>query len=110
MAVRRDGREARTHYRVLERFADPGALTLLELRLDTGRTHQIRVHLRAIGHPVAGDDRYGGTCRQLGLDRPFLHAAALRLVHPATGEEVRFTSPLPPELADVLARLRGAAG
>ncbi len=110
MAVRRDGREARTHYRVLERFADPGALTLLELRLDTGRTHQLRVHLRAIGHPVAGDDRYGGTCRQLGLDRPFLHAAALRLVHPATGEEVRFTSPLPPELADVLARLRGAAG
>ena len=110
MAVRRDGREARTRYRVLERFADPVALTLLELRLETGRTHQIRVHLRAIGHPVAGDDRYGGACRELGLGRPFLHAAALRLVHPTTGEEVRFTSPLPPELAHVLARLRGDSG
>ena len=105
MAVRRDGRDARTHYRVLARHDGPVPTTLLELRLETGRTHQIRVHLRAIGHPVAGDARYGGSSRPLALPRPFLHAAALRLVHPTTGELLELSSPLPADLAGVLTTL-----
>ncbi len=106
IAVRADGRAARTHYEVLERLGGAVATTLLRLRLETGRTHQIRVHLAAIGHPVAGDARYGGAKRALGLERPFLHAEHLRLVHPLTGEPVEFSSPLPPELAATLERLR----
>lgn len=106
MAVRRDGRAARTHYRVLERFTTPAPATLLELRLETGRTHQIRVHLRAIGHPVAGDTRYGGSCRPLGLGRPFLHASQLHLVHPTSGAERTFSSPLPADLEAALRSLR----
>jgi 23S rRNA pseudouridine1911/1915/1917 synthase len=109
MAVRAGGREARTKYRVETRFAVPEALTLLECWLETGRTHQIRVHLSAIGHPVVGDPRYGrrgGKERLwLALDRQWLHARRLSFDHPATGERVSFTSPLPPELTDVLARL-----
>lgn len=108
MAVRGDGRPATTRYRVLERFAAPVPTTLLELRLETGRTHQIRVHLRAIGHPVAGDARYGGARRELGLSRPFLHAAALTFVHPTTGERCDFSSPLPPDLVAALTLVGGA--
>ncbi|MCU1491595.1 MAG: pseudouridine synthase, RluA family [Acidimicrobiaceae bacterium] len=108
VAVRADGREARTHYRVLERFSEPLLATLLEVTLETGRTHQIRVHLAAIGHPVAGDARYGGNAKALGLGRPFLHAARLRLVHPETGEALEFSSPLPPELSEVLDGLKDA--
>ncbi|HVB06671.1 MAG TPA: RluA family pseudouridine synthase [Acidimicrobiales bacterium] len=110
MAVTVDGREARTRYRVLERFSEPEPATYLQLELETGRTHQIRVHLSAIGHPVAGDPRYGGGRRGFGaLRRPFLHAAELELTHPGTGEQARFTSPLAPELEAVLAGLRRAA-
>ena len=94
MAVRSEGRPARTRYKVGARFAEPVALSLVDVSLDTGRTHQIRVHLAAIGHPVAGDTRYGGTVRDLGLSRPFLHAARLVLTHPARGDGMVFEAPL----------------
>lgn len=105
MAVRSEGRYARTSYRVTARYTQPAVVTLLECTLSTGRTHQIRVHLAAIGHPVAGDRQYGGSVRALGLRRPFLHAARLRFIHPGSGEEMAFESPLPSDLADILARL-----
>ena len=101
MAVSAGGREARTRYRVVGRYASPAAVTLLECWLDTGRTHQIRVHLAAIGHPVVGDSRYRGARPSLPVDRPFLHAFELGFDHPATGERQRYTSPLPPDLEDV---------
>ena len=104
MAVRDAGRPARTEYEVDEAFSEP-VTSLLHCRLETGRTHQIRVHLNAIGHPVVGDGTYGGKRDSLVLDRPFLHAAELAFEHPATGEHLSFTSPLPPELTAVLARL-----
>jgi 23S rRNA pseudouridine1911/1915/1917 synthase len=75
------------------------------VRLETGRTHQIRVHLEAIGHPVAGDPVYGHG-PELGLERQFLHAAELRFPHPATGEPVEGTSPLPGDLEHALAEAR----
>jgi 23S rRNA pseudouridine1911/1915/1917 synthase len=103
MAVTARGREARTRYRVLERFTDPLEATMLEVRLDTGRTHQIRVHLSAIGHPIVGDARYGGRRKDLVATRPFLHAERLRLVHPASGLELEWVSPLPDDLVAVLA-------
>lgn len=106
MAVVPDGRPSVTGYRVRERFT---AWTLLELDLVTGRTHQIRVHLDAIGHPVAGDPVYGtGTSRRgpKGLGRLFLHAWRLELTSPSTGQLIRATAPLPPELEAVLTTLR----
>jgi 23S rRNA pseudouridine1911/1915/1917 synthase len=105
MAVRADGRAARTRYLVVSRWTEPQAVSRLECRLETGRTHQIRVHLAAIGHPVVGDVRYGGGRSALPLDRPFLHAARLRFRHPGTGEPVAFASSLPPDLQAVLDRL-----
>ena len=93
-------RAAVTHFEV-ER-ALPRA-TLLRVRLETGRTHQIRAHLRAIGHPVAGDPRYG-TRGLYGLQRQFLHAARLAFAHPATGEAIEVESPLPPDLEAALER------
>jgi 23S rRNA pseudouridine1911/1915/1917 synthase len=102
MAVAAGGRAARTHYRVLARYTEPLEATYLELRLETGRTHQIRVHLGAIGHPVVGDARYRGDRRRSGCTRPFLHATGLAFVDPATDEEVGFSSPLPDDLAVVL--------
>jgi len=104
MAVAAGGRWARTHYRVLARFTEPLEATYLELRLETGRTHQIRVHLGAIGHPVVGDQRYRGDRRRSGCPRPFLHATGLAFVDPATETKVEFTSPLPADLAAVLER------
>lgn len=92
MAVVEGGRRAVTHYRVLGRC--PG-YTQVRCRLETGRTHQIRVHLSAIGHPVAGDPLYGGGQDKSGLDGQCLHAAQLIFVHPRTGEEVRLECPLP---------------
>ena len=105
MAVRTEGKEARTVYEVEEWFGQPEAARL-RCRLETGRTHQIRVHLSAIGHPVVGDGAYGGRREGIDLDRPFLHAERLAFAHPATGEPVEFRSPLPPELDEVLERLR----
>ena len=105
MTVSARGREARTRYEVLARFTEPLPVSEMECRLETGRTHQIRVHLAAIGHPVAGDDRYGGGRPQLGLDRPYQHAHRLAFDHPATGERLTFSSPLPADLREVRARL-----
>jgi 23S rRNA pseudouridine1911/1915/1917 synthase len=106
MAVVPDGRPSVTGYRVRERFTD---WTLLELDLVTGRTHQIRVHLDAIGHPIAGDPVYGtGTSRRgpAGLERLFLHAWRLELTSPSDGHLIRAAAPLPPELESVLEGLR----
>jgi 23S rRNA pseudouridine1911/1915/1917 synthase len=106
MGVVPDGRPAVTGYRVRERFA---GWTLLEVDLVTGRTHQIRVHLDAIGHPVAGDPVYGtGTSRRgpEGLERLFLHAWRLELASPGDGHLIRAEAPLPDELEHVLERLR----
>ncbi len=99
-------REARTHF-TLER-ALPG-VSLLRLRLDTGRTHQIRVHLQAIGHPVCGDPEYG-TAGTLGLTRQFLHATRLAFPHPITGEPVEIDSPLPEDLREALERAETGSG
>jgi 23S rRNA pseudouridine1911/1915/1917 synthase len=93
-------RQARTHFELLEAFRDRA---LLRVVLDTGRTHQIRVHLAAIGHPVCGDRQYGGS-RGLGLDRQFLHAARLAFTHPVTGEPIDVRSPLPTDLQAALER------
>jgi len=105
MAVSRGGRPARTVYVVQRRYQHPQALSLVDCGLETGRTHQIRVHMAAIGHPVAGDPRYGGATPRLALGRPFLHADRLRFDHPRTGERLSFSSPLPPDLQAVLASL-----
>ncbi len=87
-------------------YDEPAEVSFVRCRLETGRTHQIRVHLTAIGHPVVGDDRYGGRREPLlDVPRPFLHAEHLAFRHPETGDEVSFDSPLPPDLAAVLARL-----
>jgi 23S rRNA pseudouridine1911/1915/1917 synthase len=104
MAVTPRGREARTHYVVEGRFVHPFAASRLTCRLESGRTHQIRVHLSAIGAPVLGDDRYGGRRVQVPMSRPFLHAAQLGFEHPVTHELLEFASPLPPDLVAVLAR------
>ena len=111
MTVRADGRDARTRYVVLERFTEPEQTTLVECRLETGRTHQIRVHLAAIGHPVVGDIRYGGSrvAAAIGINRPFLHAGQLGFRHPRTGEELSFSVPLASDLEEALQRLRGAS-
>jgi 23S rRNA pseudouridine1911/1915/1917 synthase len=101
------GRPAETAFEVAERFA---RATLLEAAPRTGRTHQIRVHLAAVGHPILGDRRYGGggdDARALGLDRPFLHAWRIAFDHPATGERIDLQEPLPAELAAALRRVRG---
>jgi 23S rRNA pseudouridine1911/1915/1917 synthase len=106
MAVTAAGKPARTTYTVRERrpaTTTRGPTTLLELALQSGRTHQIRVHMAAIGHPVVGDARYGTADKRLGAGRFFLHAYGLALTHPRTGERLDFTSPLPGDLEDYLA-------
>jgi 23S rRNA pseudouridine1911/1915/1917 synthase len=114
MGVRPDGREAVTDFRVLESLV---AVSLIEAKLATGRTHQIRVHLAHVGHPVVGDRTYGRSAQhlagQLGLERPFLHACSLRFRHPMTGAEVDVAEPLPGDLSralDAARRLWGAGG
>lgn len=102
-AARADGKPARTRYTVAETFAE---YSLLRITLETGRTHQIRVHLAWLGYPVAGDTVYGHKKNRLGLPRQFLHAHQLAFAHPLTGEKMRFTAPLPPALASVLEILR----
>lgn len=104
MAVTVGGKPARTAYSVLERHDLPDGVpaTLLELALESGRTHQIRVHMAAIGHPVVGDARYGEPDRRLGAGRFFLHAYRLSFTHPGSGERLAFTAPLPPDLHEYL--------
>jgi 23S rRNA pseudouridine1911/1915/1917 synthase len=100
----RGAREARTHFRVLEVMP---ADTLVEVRLETGRTHQIRAHFAAIGHPLAADPRYGHAGRH-GLGRQFLHSARLGFEHPLTNEAMSFESALPADLDEALQRARHA--
>lgn len=114
MAVRSDGRPAVTHYRVMKRFR---AHTLVRVQLETGRTHQIRVHLSHIGYPIVGDPEYGGRRRlpagaspELvsaleGFDRQALHAARLKLEHPVSGKEMEWEAPLPQDMAGLIAIL-----
>jgi 23S rRNA pseudouridine1911/1915/1917 synthase len=97
------GREASTTYWTEEKFA---RFTLIRVRLDTGRMHQIRVHFSALGHPIVGDPVYGRAIAGLSLNRQFLHSSLLRFIHPRTGEGMEFASMLPEDLAAVLARLR----
>jgi 23S rRNA pseudouridine1911/1915/1917 synthase len=100
MVVRSDGREARTNYEVLTRLDEPSATTLLRLHLDTGRTHQIRVHLATIGHPVVNDLRYGHRRDpRLDEERLFLHSSTLGFTHPRRDEWVSTHAPLPEDLA-----------
>ena len=115
MAVREDGREAVTHYRLRERFR---AHTALECRLETGRTHQIRVHMAHARHPIVGDPLYGGPLRLprgasealaaalRGFGRQALHAETLEFTHPASGEPLRCTAPVPDDMLALLAALR----
>jgi len=107
------GREAITHYTVTRRIESPvGKFALLEVKIDTGRTHQIRVHLSSIGYPIVGDSLYGAPRELHGknatlapLSRNFLHAARLQLAHPRTGEPLDFSAALPPELQSFLTKL-----
>jgi 23S rRNA pseudouridine1911/1915/1917 synthase len=110
MRVKAGGRPARTEYRVVERFRSPVRSTRISCTLQTGRTHQVRVHLASIGHPLVGDERYGspklGDWQPLPRGRPFLHAAELEFDHPLSGERLGFRSPLPQDLAAVLEAIR----
>lgn len=104
MAVVRDGgKPAVTHVKVLERF---NGYSLCEFRLETGRTHQIRVHMSHTGHPLLGDDVYGGKRSGFALEGQTLHAGIIGFIHPSTGEYMEFTAPLPDYFEDLLARLR----
>lgn len=107
MAVDPNGREAVTHYAVLERYR---GFTYLTFRLETGRTHQIRVHMKHIGHPIIGDPLYGPKTDSWKLGGQCLHAGKLTLTHPSTGERMTFTAPLPDYFEAVLNRLRSHYG
>jgi 23S rRNA pseudouridine1911/1915/1917 synthase len=104
MAVVSRGKPAVTHYHVLARYADA---TLLECRLETGRTHQIRVHLASIGHPLLGDPVYGKrhVSPKLAFHRQALHAQKLGLIHPASGKTMGWEAPMPADLIELVARL-----
>ena len=102
MTVRRDGRPALSRYEVVERFA---RAALVRVQIETGRTHQIRVHMAHIGHPVLGDPLYGGA-RGTDAPRQMLHAAALSFSHPHSGERLSFSAPLPDDMVAVLERMR----
>lgn len=105
--VSQNGKAATTKFRVVERF---GTHTLLSCQLLTGRTHQIRVHMAYIGHPVTGDPKYGrGKCR-FSICGQALHSQTLTFRHPATGERMTFTAPLPPDMEEILASLRQGKG
>ena len=108
MAVDPEGREAITHWRVLERFPlyPEQDITFLRVELETGRTHQIRVHMAYIKHPLVGDEVYGHAKNRLGVEGQALHAGELRLTHPTTGEEMTFYAPLPEEFENALKLLR----
>ncbi len=102
--VRENGKDATTNFRVLERF---GAYTLAECRLMTGRTHQIRVHMAYIGHPVLGDPKYGAKKCPFSIEGQALHSKTLMFTHPRTGERMEFEAPLPEDMQMILDDLRG---
>ncbi len=107
-AVTQDGRHSVTHYEVIEAFR---RASLLEVHLETGRTHQIRVHMSSVGHPCVGDPMYGSDPKlsaELGLVRQWLHATSLGFIHPGTGKYMEVTSPYPADLAEALERIRRA--
>ncbi|MBN3525982.1 RluA family pseudouridine synthase [Paenibacillus apiarius] len=99
----RNSKHAVTHFKVLERFGDA---TLVELQLETGRTHQIRVHMKFIGHPLVGDPMYSRGTRGLSMDGQALHAATLGFVHPTSGETLEFSAPLPEDMELLLQSIR----
>ena len=99
----KNGKPAVTHYKVLERF---GQYTYIECRLETGRTHQIRVHMTSIGHPLLGDTVYGSSKNPFHLQGQTLHVMVLGFVHPVTGEYMEFTAPLPDYFLKLLEKLR----
>ena len=99
----KNSREARTRFHVKERF---GSATWVECALETGRTHQIRVHMKYIGHPVMGDEKYGKPCKYMDTEGQVLHASDLTLIHPRTGETMHFTAPLPAYFEELLSILR----
>ncbi len=99
----KDGREAVTHITVLERF---GKYTLIRCKLETGRTHQIRVHVKSIGHPILGDKTYGLKKEEFSLVGQLLHAGEIGFIHPATGEMVCFSAPLPDDFSETLEKIR----
>ena len=103
MAVTKTGKEAITHFKVLERF---NKYTLLEVKIDTGRTHQIRVHLSEIGHPVVGDEVYSNGKNEFGVKGQLLHAKVLDFKHPITGKDMHLEAELPQEFLDVLDKLK----
>lgn len=102
MAVKSDGRRAVTHYKVIRRYKD---YTLMEFSLETGRTHQIRVHTKYLGHPIVGDPVYGYKTQKFKLNGQLLHAFRLELTHPRSGERMTFEAPLPDYFQAVLAKL-----
>lgn len=104
MGVVVDGKAARTRFEVQSKFDLPLPSSLVECNLETGRTHQIRVHLESIGHPVVGDSTYGGARSSLSAPRPMLHAAQLAFVHPITGEAMSFEAEMPDDMKVLLAR------
>ena len=99
MAVRKDGKEAITHFKVLKRYPK---YTLLEIKIDTGRTHQIRVHMAEIGHPVVGDTVYSNGKNDFGIDSQMLHAKSLDFTHPTTGKKMHVEAELPKYFKDIL--------
>ena len=104
MGVVVDGKAARTRFDVKSKFDLPLPSSLVECNLETGRTHQIRVHLESIGHPVVGDSTYGGARSSLSAPRPMLHAAQLAFVHPVSGESMSFEAEMPDDMKALLAR------
>ncbi len=105
MAVTPKGKSAITHFKVLERFNN---CTLLEVRIETGRTHQIRVHLSEIGYPVIGDTTYSNGKNEFGVEGQMLHAKSLDFKHPITGKQMHLEAPLPKYFVDVLGSLKNS--
>ena len=106
MAVTKSGKEAVTHFKVLNRYTtDKGSYTLLEIKIDTGRTHQIRVHMAEIGHPVIGDVVYSNGKNEFGVEGQCLHAKRLEFTHPITGKEMKLEAPLPEYFKNIIEHL-----
>lgn len=106
MAVIKSGKEAVTHFKVLNRYTtDKGSYTLLEIKIDTGRTHQIRVHMAEIGHPVIGDVAYSNGKNEFGVEGQCLHAKRLEFTHPITGKEMKLEAPLPEYFKNIIEHL-----